>query len=298
MISEWAYIVENLEQLISATRYDVSREAQEALAWCMHRVGDYPSFVVQDYQEHLVHAINGLGSRKRIEEFDGEYLDRLYDSEQACVMLNMWYVSLGVRLRDEEEVRRRMIDMLDGITGDMLALPEGLGSDTDDFGQLMHRMVYKNVSRRHLLMVLSAVVMRIHIADALEEVIDGSEPLFEVADGCLCGDARKGAVVANTEAVVANPTTSVANSTIAVVNPTDALVEKLRPIFWGVESEAHSFVDKIRGMKNRQVTDLVKTLVRKNIISEMSCKRPLWTILHDAGLYGANESNWNNMLRK
>jgi hypothetical protein len=71
------------------------------------------------------------------------------------------------------------------------------------------------------------------------------------------------------------------------------IVAKLKPIFFNNESEASSFLSEIQSMKSTQITARVKQLVRERIISDMSCKRELWSVLHDYGLYDKTESNWN-----
>ena len=71
------------------------------------------------------------------------------------------------------------------------------------------------------------------------------------------------------------------------------LVEKLKPIFFGDETEAQAFLTSIQGMKPTQITDRVNQLAKEKKISEMSKHRDLWRVLHDAGLYDKSESNWN-----
>jgi hypothetical protein len=71
------------------------------------------------------------------------------------------------------------------------------------------------------------------------------------------------------------------------------LVEKLKPIFFGDETEARAFLTSIAGMKPTQITDRVNQLAKEKKISEMSKHRDLWRVLHDAGLYDKSESNWN-----
>ena len=74
------------------------------------------------------------------------------------------------------------------------------------------------------------------------------------------------------------------------------IVAKLKPIFFNNESEASSFLSEIQDMKPKQITDRVNQLVRERIISDMSCKRELWSVLHDYGLYDKTESNWNSQV--
>ena len=71
------------------------------------------------------------------------------------------------------------------------------------------------------------------------------------------------------------------------------IVEKLKPIFYGVEEDARAFLASIQGVTPRQLTDIVTRLVKEGKISELSCHRPLWKVLHDCGIYDRSESNWN-----
>lgn len=77
-----------------------------------------------------------------------------------------------------------------------------------------------------------------------------------------------------------------------------AIIEQLKPIFWGDEEQIKSFLEKIRGKKNTAVIDVIAEGVKDRIISEQSCHRDLWKILHDAELYKATESNYNLALNK
>lgn len=76
----------------------------------------------------------------------------------------------------------------------------------------------------------------------------------------------------------------------------EKVVKDLCGIFYGNEEEARKFLHQIRGMKNTEIVALVKKRVNEGIISELSCHRDLWKILHDNGLYTATESNWNMQL--
>lgn len=79
------------------------------------------------------------------------------------------------------------------------------------------------------------------------------------------------------------------------------LANKLRPIFYGDEDEARAFLNKIvkegKNAKPTEITGLVNELLKKRIISQKSCKRPLYTVLRDAKLYLRSESNWNSQVK-
>lgn len=74
-------------------------------------------------------------------------------------------------------------------------------------------------------------------------------------------------------------------------------VEKLKPIFFGIESEAKEFVISIQGMKPVQITEHVNRLVTEGKISGLSRKRDLYSILHEAKLYTPTEQNWNMQVK-
>jgi hypothetical protein len=76
-----------------------------------------------------------------------------------------------------------------------------------------------------------------------------------------------------------------------------ATVEKLKPIFFGIEQEAREFLIAIQGMKPIQVTEQVNRLVTDGKISELSRKRVLYSILHDANLYEPSEQNWCSQVK-
>ena len=76
-----------------------------------------------------------------------------------------------------------------------------------------------------------------------------------------------------------------------------ATIEKLKPIFFGIEQEARAFLVAIQGMKSIQVTELVNRLVTDGKISELSRKRALYSILHEANLYEPSEQNWCSQVK-
>ena len=75
------------------------------------------------------------------------------------------------------------------------------------------------------------------------------------------------------------------------------VVDRLKPIFFGIEDDARKFLVSIQGMKPTQITDKVKQLVSKNKISDLSKHRDLWKVLHDCGMYDKSESNWNQQVK-
>ena len=78
--------------------------------------------------------------------------------------------------------------------------------------------------------------------------------------------------------------------------PNAAIVELLKPMFYGSEKEAKAFLECIKNMKPKQITDKVNQLVSERIISDVSRHRELWKVLHDGGFYERTESNWNQQV--
>ena len=76
-----------------------------------------------------------------------------------------------------------------------------------------------------------------------------------------------------------------------------SILNKLTPMFYGLEGEARDFLLKIKGMKPTQVTALVNKLVSDGKISELSRKRDLWKVLHDTGLYKPTDTNWYQQVK-
>ena len=74
------------------------------------------------------------------------------------------------------------------------------------------------------------------------------------------------------------------------------IVEKLKPIFFGIEDEARAFLTSIQGMKPTQVTEFVNQAVKEGKLSKLSCHRDLWKVLYDCGIYDKTESNWNSQV--
>lgn len=76
-----------------------------------------------------------------------------------------------------------------------------------------------------------------------------------------------------------------------------ATVEKLKPLFFGIEQEARAFLIAIQGMKPIQITEQVNRLVTDGKLSELSRKRTLYSILHEANLYEPSEQNWCSQVK-
>jgi hypothetical protein len=72
------------------------------------------------------------------------------------------------------------------------------------------------------------------------------------------------------------------------------LIKRLNPIFYNNEDDVRAFLKEIRGMKDKDITDLVNKWVQNKHISDYgnSRKGDLWTILKGAGLYKSSRQNW------
>ena len=77
----------------------------------------------------------------------------------------------------------------------------------------------------------------------------------------------------------------------------DHVAERLEPLFFGQIDNARAFLMSIQGMKPKQITNRVNQLVRDHVISDISCHRDLWSILHECGIYVPTESNWNAQVK-
>ena len=73
----------------------------------------------------------------------------------------------------------------------------------------------------------------------------------------------------------------------------EQIVAELKPIFYGDEEEINTFLQDIQYMKPTQITERVNQLVKQDIISGLSRKRNLWSVLHRHELYLPSETNWN-----
>ena len=75
------------------------------------------------------------------------------------------------------------------------------------------------------------------------------------------------------------------------------LLEELTPIFYGNKEQAEDYIKKIKNItKDVEKIRYTAQLVNENTISEMSCHRDLYSILHDHRLYNKSESNWNKVI--
>lgn len=143
-----AMVTRNVNRLIKASRCDVSKETQAALARYRRLVAEHPSERVRAMQERLIKAINDIGSGERQEAFRTEY-----------------YPQIKVRLDERRKLMEVLHPDLDGEALRQSAyealkrLPDNLFLDIMDKGELMHRLLYLGggIPRKKLYMLLDAL---------------------------------------------------------------------------------------------------------------------------------------------
>ena len=77
----------------------------------------------------------------------------------------------------------------------------------------------------------------------------------------------------------------------------EALAEKLAPVFFGNRELVAEFLGRIKGAKPTDVTAEVNRLLKERKVSDISCNKVLWEILHENGYYAPTLSNWNSQIR-
>jgi len=82
-------------------------------------------------------------------------------------------------------------------------------------------------------------------------------------------------------------------------NQDKELIDELMPIFYNVENEVVSYIEKLRTIANNtEKAQFTADLVKKSIISDASCRKKLWEILVKYRLYDKTEENWSSSIRK
>lgn len=98
---------------------------------------------------------------------------------------------------------------------------------------------------------------------------------------------------------------STVNNTVApppeLNDKEEEVLEKIKCCFWGNEMKtneavARDFLLEIRGLKDVGITAVVNRFKKEKKITDMCKKIELYTPLHDAGIYTATPSNWNNQV--
>ena len=76
-----------------------------------------------------------------------------------------------------------------------------------------------------------------------------------------------------------------------------AVLGLLVPFFYNDGAEAAAFLRRVRGAKPVMVMEVVNELLAARKISDVSCRKPLWEVLHDNGLYKPSLQNWCGQLK-
>ena len=215
----------------------------------------HPDADVQALAPQLRHALAALGSDERTRQFRDVYLPHLCSGAAADRMYRQWCAIHADELGNPHLRRSAMVGELQTIEECLKRLPADLYYQTNQFGALMHRLLYLHVPRQKLTMLLSALVLR-HLL---------REPLG-------LADEHQAAAVAEVDSY---------------------LLWQMTPVFNGNTDDAREFLMLVRGQLPTEITHLVCLWVRNKRICRTHCHRRLWTILHEAGIYKPTESNWN-----
>ena len=251
-------LLEHLNIILQLTNWDISSETQQQLGTIRRLVGRHPDSEVRALAPLLRHSLNALGSRQRGTEFRDIYLPQLCKSTEAEHMNNLWCQANVGHLGKPELWKPTIIRQLETIEANLRLLPAGLYYQTERFDMLMHRLLYIGIPRRKLVMLLSAIVLR---------------QLLRQQIGLQTGTTDNAAEERELQ-----------------------LAQQLAPTFYGNTTKALNFLMLVKGKKPSDITRLVSQWVADKHIRADLCHRPLWTILHEADIYTATESNWNAML--
>ena len=251
-------LLEHLDIILQLARWDVSKETHGQLSQIRQLVSQHSDNDVRALAPQLRHTLTALGSKKRTREFQDTYLPELCQSEEAERMHRQWCAMHKAELSDIKQWQPTISRQLDAIEECLMRLPADLFYQKDQFGDLMHRLLYLNTPRKKLIMLLSAMVLRRQLRKLLGLSEDDATSILEEAER--------------------------------------QLILRLAPIFHGNTDSVREFLMLVREQKSADITSLVNLWVRDKRICFDHCHRPLWIALHDAGIYKATESNWNMQL--
>lgn len=250
-------LLQHLDIVMQLTRWDVSRETQQQLSDIRHMVSGHTDADIRIHSRELRHVLTSLGSQQRRQAFQDEYLPQLCQSGEARRMFGQWQAMHRQELCKPELWKQTLQRQLEAIDESLMTLPADLGFDKEDFGALMHRLLYQGIPARKLQMLLSAIVLRQVLRQELGLDSHG---------------------MSNAE--------------------TSQLAQELAPIFMGSYESAREFLFLSEGKKSTELTHMVTLWCMNNRISQRHCYRPLWTILHKAGIYNCSEANWRSQVCK
>lgn len=248
-------LLEHLSLVLQLARWDVSHETQQQLSLLRRLVRQHDDADVRAVSPLLRHCLTSLGSTGRTAQFRDVYLPQLCYSKEAERMYRQWCAIHKEELSDVRQLRPAIVRQVRTIDESLKQLPADLYYEKDQFGTFMHRLLYLRVPRSKLVMLLSALVLRHLLKRQLGQTEDAADDVVEDVDYYT--------------------------------------LQNLTPIFLGNADNAREFLLLARGQKPTNITRMVCLWVREKRISAAMCHRPLWTILHEAGIYGPTESNWN-----
>lgn len=247
-------LMEHLSLILQLAKWDISRETQEQLCLTRQLVSHHTDHDIRALAPQLRHTLTAMGSKHRTRQFQDTYLPLLCSSTAAERMYLQWCAIHKTELNDVVQWQPTVKKQLDAIEECLLQLPADLCYQKDQFGALMHRLLYLNVPRQKLLMLLSAYVLRQKLRQQLG--------MDENAAADERDDSRR-------------------------------LIQQLAPVFYGNTDSAKEFLLLTKDLKSTDITHLVNLWVREKRICATHCHQPLWTVLHEAGIYKPTISNWN-----
>lgn len=244
-------LLEHLALILQLAKWDVSHETQQQLSQIRQMVSRHDDPDIRALAPQLRRTLTALGSTERTRQFQETYLPHLCQSTEAERMYLQWYAIHRTELSNIHLWQPTIEKQLEAIETCLIQLPADLCYQKDDFGALMHRLLYADVPRRKLLMLLSAIVLRRQLRKLLgldEDITDNDDHM---------------------------------------------LLLKLAPIFYGDIDNARAFLLLVKDQRATDITYLVCLWIKEKRICPSHCRRPLWTLLHEAGIYKPTESNWN-----
>lgn len=276
-------VVSYLKKLLEVSRFDMARETQEFLGNIRGALQQSDEMELRELSDDVYHAIQGFGSDRRIPEYLDKWAE-VCESNEAFEMMSAWTIlyEAGVDEKDKQELYQETIN---AIEADLMALPRNLWTEYTDIETFMHSLVYCYIPRKKLQSLISMLVMRAKLYDMIEEA-----PL----PGFACPPPVRSAIGEGVDTPAKGVVNPVAEN--KEKKEYDCFIKLLAKCFYDDASVAKEFIDEIRPMKPRQVTMLVNQWVRAKKISDSSCHRELWKLLHENGYYKCSESNWNNQV--
>lgn len=251
-------LLQHLELILQLAKWDVSSETQQQLSQIRRLVGRHADPDVQALAPQLRRTLTNMGGTERTREFQDTFLPQLCCSTAAKHMYQQWCTIHKAELSDTQQWQQTIVRQLDAIEACLMTLPADLYYQQEQFSALMHRLLYLNVPRRKLLMLLSAIVLRRQLRKQIG----------------IGGEETNGTEEENTR----------------------KLTCLLAPIFNGNTDNAREFLLLAKELRSTEITRLVSLWVKEKRISSSLCHRPLWNILHEAGIYLPTEANWNMQL--